>query len=180
MASAFAHAVVAGSAYLATRPASWTAKVLVLGVFSSVMPDLDVIGFRFGVEYGDVWGHRGMTHSIFFAVIWSILLVEIFHRRSLLKQWIGLFLFYFFCTASHGFLDAMTTGGMGIGFFIPFDNERYFLPWRMIKVSSIRWQRFFSDHGLRVLQNEFYTVMLPSVLACIGILIVRRLSRFRS
>ena len=36
---------------------------LVLGVLA-VIPDLDVIGFRFGIPYEDVLGHRGFTHSI--------------------------------------------------------------------------------------------------------------------
>lgn len=37
-----------------------------MGVVCSMIPDLDVIGLAFGVRYGDPWGHRGMTHSIFF------------------------------------------------------------------------------------------------------------------
>jgi inner membrane protein len=41
----------------------------------------------------------------------------------------------FFSTISHGILDAITTGGRGVGFFIPFDNTRYFLPFKGIKVS---------------------------------------------
>src|SRR5215470_3507865 len=40
----------------------WTAAIL-----CSALPDVDVIGFSFGVQYGDLWGHRGMTHSILFA-----------------------------------------------------------------------------------------------------------------
>src|SRR2546421_10633204 len=38
----------------------------------SALPDVDVIGFGFGVRYGDLWGHRGMTHSILFAVVAGI------------------------------------------------------------------------------------------------------------
>jgi hypothetical protein len=33
-----------------------------------------------------------------------------------------------FVTASHGMLDAMTDGGLGVAFFAPFDNARYFFP----------------------------------------------------
>ena len=36
-------------------------------IVCSALPDVDVIGFGFGVRYGDLWGHRGMTHSILFA-----------------------------------------------------------------------------------------------------------------
>jgi inner membrane protein len=31
------------------------------------LPDADVAGFRFGIKYEDMWGHRGMTHSLLFA-----------------------------------------------------------------------------------------------------------------
>src|SRR4029078_11729766 len=35
----------------------------------SLLPDVDVIGFRLGVQYGAPWGHRGATHSLVFAVV---------------------------------------------------------------------------------------------------------------
>ena len=35
----------------------------------SMLPDADVIGFSFGVRYGDPWGHRGATHSLTFAFV---------------------------------------------------------------------------------------------------------------
>jgi len=38
-------------------------------VLCSVIPDLDAIGFRFGIHYGDFWGHRGFTHSLIFAAL---------------------------------------------------------------------------------------------------------------
>lgn len=38
-------------------------SVWVIGAACSVIPDLDVIVFRFGIHYGDFWGHRGFTHS---------------------------------------------------------------------------------------------------------------------
>jgi membrane-bound metal-dependent hydrolase YbcI (DUF457 family) len=38
----------------------------------SLLPDLDVIGFRFGVAYGAPFGHRGATHSLFVGVLIGI------------------------------------------------------------------------------------------------------------
>jgi len=52
------------------------------------------------------------------------------------------------------FLDAMTDGGLGVAFFAPFDNHRYFLPWTPIRVSPTGVGRFFTDRGLVVLQSE--------------------------
>jgi inner membrane protein len=46
-------------------------SLVFLGITCSVLPDLDVVGFRFGVSYGHVLGHRGLSHSIAFAVVLS-------------------------------------------------------------------------------------------------------------
>jgi inner membrane protein len=56
MASPFSHAVAAwgiGSCFY--RP-EIPKRVWVSAVLCSVIPDLDAIGFHFGVPYGDFWG----------------------------------------------------------------------------------------------------------------------------
>jgi inner membrane protein len=60
--------------------------------------------------------------------------------------------------ASHGLLDAMTTGGLGVAFFAPFSAERYFFPWRPILVSPIGIERFLSPRGAAVLMSELQWV----------------------
>jgi len=88
----------------------------------SILPDVDVVGFRFGIRYGDFWGHRGFTHSLLFAgVIATLALVAELPRASpgLSRGW--LWLYFFLATASHGILHAMTNGGLGVAFFSPFD-----------------------------------------------------------
>jgi inner membrane protein len=45
---------------------SWTAMLLWAAL--SFLPDADVIGFGLGVRYEDPWGHRGVTHSLMFAL----------------------------------------------------------------------------------------------------------------
>lgn len=70
-------------------------------------------------------------------------------------------LLLFFVTDTHGLLDAMTDGGLGIAFFSPFNLQRYFLPWRPIHVSPIGVGRFFSARGLRILWSEIVWVWLP-------------------
>ena len=66
-------------------------------------------------------------------------------------------------TASHGFLDAFTNGGLGVAFFSPFDPTRYFFPWTPIEVSPIGAVRFFSQRGLLVIISELRWVWLPSL-----------------
>ena len=74
-----------------------------------------------------------------------------------------LFLYLFVATASHGFLDALTDGGLGVAFFSPFDNHRYFFPWRPIRVSPIAASRFFTARGVAVLQSEMLWIWLPTM-----------------
>ena len=67
------------------------------------------------------------------------------------------FLFLFVSTLSHGLLDMLTNGGLGVALFVPMSNERYFFPWRPITVSPIGLSRFVSAWGLRVLRNTSAT-----------------------
>ncbi len=73
VASAFSHAVAAlGIGACFYRPGT-PKRVWVIGAFCSVIPDLDVLGFRFGIHYSDFWGHRGFTHSLLFAAFFRAL-----------------------------------------------------------------------------------------------------------
>lgn len=163
MASAFAHALVALAMgkTIKTRELGW--RELGLGTFCSVLPDFDVMGFYFGIQYGDLWGHRGMTHSILFAVLVAGGLVALWYRGRPATAMAGLCLYFFFCTVSHGVLDAMTNGGLGVAFFSPFDTTRYFFPVRPVLVSPIGIGEFFSEYGVRVLTNEAVWIGLPSL-----------------
>jgi inner membrane protein len=178
VASAFSHAVAAlsiGTCFYRPRVPKgvWAA-----GVVCSIIPDLDVLGFRFGIRYGDFWGHRGFTHSLLFAAVLAGAIVVVGLRRD--GYVIGrfpLFAYLFLATASHGVLDAMTNGGLGVAFFSPFDNPRYFLPWRPIRVSPIAVTRFFSPRGYAVLQSELLWIWLPAGLFAAFALALRRSGR---
>ena len=163
MASAFSHAVVAltlGKA-IPHRVMKW--PLLLTGAICSIVPDLDVIGFAFGIQYGDLWGHRGMTHSLFFAGLLSAILVGLSYRQETPMARTGIGLYLFLCTASHGVLDAMTDGGLGIAFFSPFDPTRYFLPFRPVAVSPIGIGDFFNGQALQILANEISWIWLPAI-----------------
>src|SRR6185369_3402778 len=71
MASAFSHAVAALGIGTCFYGLGVPKRVWVAGALCSIIPDLDVIGFRFGVRYGDFWGHRGFAHSLVFAALLS-------------------------------------------------------------------------------------------------------------
>ena len=127
MASPFSHPVAALSIGTCFYHPQIPKRVWIAGAVCSVIPDLDVIGFRFGIHYGDFWGHRGFTHSLFFAALLASTVTIVMFRAG--TSGIGrfaLFGYLFLATASHGVLDAITNGGLGVAFFSPFDNTRYF------------------------------------------------------
>jgi len=137
------------------------------------LPDIDGIGFWLGGPYDSVFGHRGFTHSLVFAALFASAAMLAFRderwRDLRRRAWLSLF----FATASHGVLDAMTTGGGGVAFFAPFVNERYFMPWRPILVSPMNPRRFFTARGLAIIANELVWVWTPSALLALVAVRVR-------
>ena len=173
MPSAFTHAfsaVALGTAFGRKK----ILKLTIIGAICSAIPDLDVIAFSFGIPYESVWGHRGITHSFFFAAILSIVVMLLFYKNlSLSKEWGILFLYFFLATSLHPLLDALTNGGLGVAFFAPFENSRYFFSFRPIRVSPMSVERFFTMRGFEIFRNEFIWVWLP----CIVIIILVRLQK---
>lgn len=161
MASAFSHVIVAGALGTVVQPKSSPWWYWATGCVLSVIPDLDVIGFHFGIRYGDLFGHRGLTHSLPFALVFAGLLCLLFRQPSPVRG-SRLFAFLFLAMASHGVLDAMTNGGLGVAFFSPFTNARYFFPFNPVQVSPIGVDRFFSEKGRAVIFSEVKWLWLPS------------------
>ncbi len=151
----------------------------VLAVFCSVLPDLDVVGFRFGVEYGDFFGHRGFFHSLFFAfVVSSVVSLLAFRKLGVFsKKWWVVWGFLFGVGASHGLLDAFTDGGLGIALFSPFDTTRYFMPWRPLRVSPIGVSVIFSSRARRVLLSEIVGIWIPLTVMLVFATALRRLGK---
>jgi inner membrane protein len=142
MASVFGHSIVGFTVtkIIDNKNAKW---LLLAAVFSTILPDFDVVTFRLGIPYIHPFGHRGFTHSILFAVLWALILMFTLGKKSKLLWFTVIFL----STISHGILDAMTSGGKGVGFFIPFNNNRYFFPFREIRVSPLGIDKFFFRMG---------------------------------
>lgn len=176
MASAFGHALTAlafGKIYPKSMN-SW--KFILLGIACSILPDADVITFNLGIPYDHPFGHRGFFHSLLFAGILGFFVTIIFYPKQLTsRKGLGLMLYFTLCTASHSLLDAMTSGGLGVAFFSPWDNTRYFLPWRPIKVSPLGIENFFSNWGWQVIKSELVWIGIPCLLILsVGIFIHKR------
>ena len=151
--------------------------MLGLGAFCTIVPDFDVIGFAFGINYRDVFGHRGFTHSLLFAAILSGILTQVFLQNREDASRPASLTFLFLCTASHGVFDALTNGGLGVAFFAPFDNTRYFFPWRPIQVSPLGVGQFFSRWGALVILTEIIWMWIPALLIAITTVAIQRRKR---
>jgi len=149
MASAFTHAAAALALGTAFADDETPARFWALGAACAAVPDIDVVAFSLGIPYENVLGHRGLTHSLFFAAVLASLVVLIFFRGPAVRgRTARLWAYFFLATASHGVLDAMTNGGLGVAFFAPFDDRRFFFPFHPIQVSPVRPSRFFHARGL--------------------------------
>ena len=167
MASAITHAVTACTIGYALRPVGPKLRFYALAASCSIAPDLDVYGFSLGIEYEDLLGHRGLSHSLLAALALGLAVSLVvyrprtFSRRDRTRATVALVL----ATASHGVLDALTDGGLGVAFLSPFDATRYFAPWHPIVVSPIGIRSFFGEWGLAVLRSEIVAVWLPCAVA---------------
>jgi inner membrane protein len=163
MPTIFTHAIAAAALGSSWARGPMPPRFWLLSALCAMLPDADVLGFAFGVGYGDVLGHRGLTHSLAFALCVGFAVVKLaFGGAETSTRRLALVAYFFTVTASHGALDALTDGGLGVAFFAPFDASRYFFPWRPIKVSPIGLS-FFTGRGLEVLGSEVLWVWLPSL-----------------
>jgi inner membrane protein len=173
MASLFTHAVVGASVGQAGRPSAWNRwPFWWVATLCSIAPDADVIGFSMGIHYGDLWGHRGMTHSLLFAALLGMA-VAVLGGCTRNDRWKAATLL-FLVTASHGVLDAMTNGGLGVAFFSPFDTTRYFLPWRPVVVSPIGILGLAPARGFHILWTEIVWMWVPTMAVAVAIWALRR------
>ncbi|MEZ4886171.1 MAG: metal-dependent hydrolase [Chitinophagales bacterium] len=181
MPSAFSHAVVAIAGSKIVRPNHSFWKLCLLAIFCAVIPDADVLGFKMGVPYESMFGHRGFTHSLFFSFLLGLFINLIFYRNLSLfsRKWWAYCLFFTAITFSHALLDAMTNGGRGCAFFAPFSAERYFFPFRPINVSPLGISRFFTQWGWRAFKSELIWVWIPSIVL-VGIFQLQKMLKNRS
>ena len=171
MASVFTHAALP---LLAARalPGSTlpTRRLAVVGAVLACVGDLDLLGFAFDVRPEDLWGHRGLTHSLPFALALALLGTFAFPKLARFSRgWWGVFAFLLFAAASHGLVDALTRGEVGVALFSPLSRARLHFPFRPIPSSPLGVPEALSRWGAQVLLNEALLLVAPLALACEGL-----------
>jgi len=158
MPTIYTHAVVGLGSGAAVYPRHTSWLFCSLTGFLPIIPDFDVFS---SAAYGTTFGHRGFTHSFVFALAIGALAASATFNYFRVRFWV-LALFFFAVTASHGILDAFTTGGYGILWLWPFSDTR-FGPWGPIKVADIgfEWPNPWVSRSVR---SELLWVWLPTAL----------------
>lgn len=102
-------------------------KAILWGGLAGTIPDLDIIFFPFLDELGRLTVHRGISHSIFFAIVGGLFLGWLFQKwysrspenTTTFRDWSLLFGLGFL---THSLLDAFTVYGTQL--FLPFSDYR--------------------------------------------------------
>jgi|ERR1041384_348715 inner membrane protein len=156
MPTVFSHAAIGFfAAKVPNGAGKSSSRMTVAAIILAAMPDADALFINI-VPYNSPFGHRGFTHSIFFAAVIGVLSALLFSKAHWAPERSFWFLASLFtiATASHGFFDAMTDGGLGVAFFAPFSNTRYFFPWRPIPVAPLSLAPLATARGVRVIYWE--------------------------
>src|SRR5213594_2593164 len=95
------------------KRSAWRALLVV----ASCLPDADIVAFRLGIPYSAPFGHRGAVHSLAFAALCGAALAVIARRFEVSPAAIGLATGV--VMATHGLLDTLTDGGLGIALLWP-------------------------------------------------------------
>jgi len=178
MPSVISHPAVPLAITVAAGAATVPPRLCLAAVVASVLPDADAFGYWAGVPYESPFGHRGFTHSLFFALLVALACTALAPRLGA-PRWI-VFGVVLLAAASHGCLDAMTTGGHGIAFFAPFSNARYHFPWEVIRISPISVTGFFTRRGASVLASELRWIWMPAAIVAVAGVAMRRAAEMGS
>lgn len=99
-------------------------KALVLGALAHSLPDIDSISSFFNTATQDLLLHRSISHSLFIAIIFALLLASFSytrHKRNI--RFARLFFPFLLLVGLHDILD--TCNNYGTELFAPFSSERF-------------------------------------------------------
>ena len=99
----------------------------------AMLPDADVLPLALGLPDSGLFGHRGLTHTLVFALAVAVAAALLARRMGLRPLYFGFFVFL--VVGSHGPLDALTDHSRGVPMLWPFYTHPIASPWRPIPVA---------------------------------------------
>ncbi len=160
MATLFTHAALPWLARRALKGPPG-GRFLTALLLCATVADLDLLGAAFDVRPDDLFGHRGLTHSLPWAAALAALVALLLRKRWPSTQtWPWLFA----AAASHGLIDAFTQGAH-VALLSPLTQARLALPWRPVPTGPLGVPELLSGWGVLLVLNELVLVVLPVALA---------------
>ncbi len=101
-----------------------TTRVCVAAAACAALPDSDVLWSPLQLADASPFAHRAITHSLAFALVAAIVVTAVFFRG---ERRTGVVLLL--ALLSHSCLDALSTYSLGVGFFVPFSEQRFHFLW---------------------------------------------------
>ena len=169
MPTIFSHTAIPIAIALGTRRIS--PRLLCAGMAASIIPDLDTVGFRFGVAYAHEFGHRGFTHSLVFALLLAIF-AALFAPELRMKRMAAVI---FISSRPHPMVCwiCLPTAAWASRYLGPLPI-RVFFPLRMINVSPIGLRGFLGPAGFRALKSELLWIWVPAITLGLAVYFRRR------
>lgn len=175
MPSAFSHSAVALAIGAMILPSRQDTRLWFAGAACAVVPDIDALGRPFG--FGDFdWlgGHRGITHSLVFAAVCSLVISYALRNHRLRRGSVRIWTFFFLCFALHGVVDALAAYGPGVSFLAPFSHTRFTFRWQPIDPAALNaGRRGPLLRSIGVFQSEFLWIWVPCFTAVAAFYLVR-------
>ncbi len=171
MATFVTHAVVPWLAGRRALPAEVRKRVAAVALLCATLPDLDLVSYAYDVRPPSAWAHRGLTHSLGFAALASLLLCLVLlglSRRT--RTWLPrAWALGFAAGASHGLIDMFTRGEVGVAYFWPVSSHRYLLPFHPVPVVPMGADEMLGRWGVVVLLNEVLLLWVPVLLLMLAL-----------
>jgi len=132
-----------------------------LAAFCAMAPDLDWFVSLLDMHRGHVLNHRGAAHSFFAAGLIATAVFLLAFRKEQRRGAVWLCLTI--AAVSHGILDALTSGGVGVALFMPFSETRWACLWQPGKVAPLPLGREHTWHFLHSLWTELFWIGFPAL-----------------
>lgn len=113
----------------------------------AMLPDADVLPVSLGLPDVGLFGHRGLTHTLLFAIATAVVSAFVAKRMGLRPLYTAFFVFL--AVGSHGPLDALTYDSRGVPLLWPIYGAPIASPWRPIPVAPTGLA-FMSTRGFDV------------------------------
>jgi inner membrane protein len=122
-----------------------------VGILLAALPDTDLMVRAHFATEGTAFAHRGLTHSLAFAVVLGAVVGWLASRWGLPRLLTSMFAAA--TLASHGLVDMFSDTSLGSELFWPFSSARYLAPVRPVLCAPLGWA-FFSRAGLTAVVRE--------------------------